>query len=188
MTIKLRLLPALFVGLLALGPISGSAAELVVDAAKSTISLKAASPDVTVTGQFQSFNAQISFDPASATGKVAIRVPISSLRLDTPENTARAKQEPWFNMAAFPEATYSATSFEALGEGQYLASGTLTLRGASAPLALPFTLMITGDAAKMTATVGITRQNFELGTGSPLEHNSVAPVVEVTIALTATQQ
>ncbi len=91
----------------------------------------------------------------------------------------------WFNAAAAPKATFTATSFKALGGGKYTAAGNLTIRGITKPLTLPFTLVITGDTAKMTSSVGINRLAFGVGQNEWKTTQVVPGTVTVNISLTA---
>lgn len=52
-----------------------------------------------------------------------------------------------------------------VGDGSYAADGTLTLRGVSKPLTLPFTLEISCDTAHAKGHLDLTRDAFGVGQG-----------------------
>jgi polyisoprenoid-binding protein YceI len=95
------------------------------------------------------------------------------------------KEPNWFSTKSFPKATFRTTGFKALGGGKYQASGTLTLRGQSKPLTLPFTLVITGNQAKMTARVTVSRLAFGVGQNEWKKTDVIPDPVTVNISLTA---
>lgn len=136
-----------------------------------------------VKGSFATWSADITFDPAPTDGKngqVTVQIDTGSLTLGSV--TDQAKGNDFFNIAAFPQATFAA---DILPDGQtYLAKGTLTLRGIEQPVDLPFTLTIDGDTATMTGQTTLDRRSFEMGKTYP-DESSVGFSVVVDIALTA---
>ena len=101
------------------------------------------------------------------------------------DRDAALKEPNWFSTKAFPKAVYRTTGFKALGGGKYQATGTLTLRGQSKPLTLPFTLVITGNQAKMTASVTVRRLAFGVGQNEWKKTDVIPDPVTVTIAISA---
>jgi polyisoprenoid-binding protein YceI len=59
------------------------------------------------------------------------------------------------------------------------------MRGVTKPLTLPFSLVITGDTAKMTSSVGLNRLAFGVGQGDWKTTEVVPGTVTVNISLTA---
>jgi len=91
----------------------------------------------------------------------------------------------WFSVAAHPTAAFKATRFRHLGGNRYEALGTLSLRGVSRPLKLPFTLTIAGDVATMTGTATIDRTVFGVGQGEWAATTDLPAAVSVTVAIKA---
>lgn len=91
----------------------------------------------------------------------------------------------WTVDKAASKATFRATSFKALGGNRYQAIGDLTVRGVTKPLTPPFTLVITGDVAKMTASLALNRLAFGVGQGEWKTTEVVPGTVTVNISLTA---
>jgi len=175
----------LFALAFALAPLPGMAADWAVLKEDSEIAIKAVSPDVTVEGIFRDFDAEISFDPKSAEGRIRVQVPIASLALGSSMNTARAQEEAWFHAERWPQAVFIAQRFEQVEGGEYLADGMLTIRGRSKPLELPFSLELENGRAMVRSTAFIHRRDFGLGTASPMEDDAVARQVTVSIRLAA---
>jgi cytochrome b561/polyisoprenoid-binding protein YceI len=115
-----------------------------------------------VTGQFDDWTAQISFDADTAAevkGHVEVEVAIGSLQLGTV--SAQAMGADYFNVDTFPTARFSADIF-AVEQG-YEARGTLQIKALTLPLTLPFTLDLQGDSAQMSGGVDLDRRSYEIG-------------------------
>jgi len=137
-------------------------------------------------GAFRRWDAQIAFDPKQlATSKVTVNVDITSAATGDPTKDQAMPTSDWFDVAHFPRGTFTSTSFKDLGGGRYVALGTLSLRGISRPLALPFTLAIAGDQAKMIGSAVVNRSAFGVGQGQFKAPDTVPFDVRISIALTA---
>jgi cytochrome b561 len=101
-----------------------------------------------------------------------------------PTGTATLKEPDWFNIKAFPTATYKTTAIRSLGGNKYEADGTLTIRNKSAPAKLPFTLAITGKTATMNGTLNIDRLAFDVG--KTIGDDMVSKIIKVDVAVVAT--
>jgi cytochrome b561/polyisoprenoid-binding protein YceI len=137
-----------------------------------------------VSGTFATWTADITFDPAATDGnhgQVTVTIDMASLTLGSV--TDQAKGPDFFDVAGHPTAIFAATIRPA-GEGSYVADGTLTMRGVTAPLQLPFSLVITGDTATMTGMTTIDRRTFGMG-ASYADESSVDFNAAVTVNLTA---
>jgi polyisoprenoid-binding protein YceI len=163
-----------------------SATRWAVDKAASRVGFEAAMNGEGFTGTFKRYDAQINFDPKDLKGSKAV-VSIDMTSAFTNEQT-RDESLPtadWFNADKFPRATFVTTGFTSLGGGKYQAAGDLTLKGVSKPIVLPFTLVISGDTAKMTSAIIVNRLVFGVGQGQWKTEEAIAARVTVRIALTA---
>lgn len=163
-----------------------SATRWAVDRAASRVGFEAAMNGEGFTGTFKRYDAQINFDPKDLKGSKAV-VSIDMTSAFTNEQT-RDESLPtadWFNADKFPRATFVTTGFTALGGAKYQAAGDLTLKGVSKPIVLPFTLVISGDTAKMTSAIIVNRLVFGVGQGQWKTEEAILARVTVRIALTA---
>ncbi|MEL7114697.1 MAG: cytochrome b/b6 domain-containing protein [Pseudomonadota bacterium] len=152
---------------------------------EGTLSITVQQLGAAVTGSFADWTASISFEEEATEGRhgeTTVEIAISSLTLGSV--TEQALDADFFNAAAFPTARFTASLVPA--DTGYLAEGTLSLRGAEVPVALPFTLEITGDTAVMTAEVTLDRRTFGMGESYP-DENTVGFGVLVSVELTATR-
>lgn len=182
-----RLLAALAVFFLAAMPAAAAPAPVwTVDKAASKIAFASSFGGQGFNGGFARWDAQIRFDPNNLAGSSAVvSIDTASAWSGDKDRDAAMKEPNWFSAQAFPKATYRTTGFKALGGGKYQATGTLTLRGQTKPLTLPFTLVITGNQAKMTARVTVGRLAFGVGQNEWKKTDVIPDPVTVTIAVTA---
>ena len=135
-----------------------------------------------VQGSFADWTAAIAFDPQAETdaGQVDVTVSIGSLTLGSV--TDQAMGADFFNAAEFPTATFSAP-ITRTADG-YVADGTLTLKGQTAPVTLPFTLTMDGDTATMQGSTTLDRMDYGIG-GTMSDESNLGFGVVVDVALTA---
>lgn len=182
----MRALPVALV--LALGLAGGPAASAVwtVDPAKSSIGFQAEWLGKPVSGQFKAFSASIDFDPANpAAAKVTATIDLGSATTGDKTVDGALPGDDWFAVKANRQARFVATSIAAAGPGRYVAKGTLALRGAAVPVALPFTLAVAGNVATMTGTLKLDRRAWKIGIGSDAAAEYVAFAVPVTVRVVA---
>lgn len=119
-----------------------------------------------VNGSFTTWSATILFSPdALEASKVDVSIDLASVDTGDGQRDGTLTGSDFFDTARFARASYRATSFKALGGDRYRADGTLSLRGASKPLPLSFTLTIKGDEARARGTATIDRTRFGVGQG-----------------------
>ncbi|MEM8553446.1 MAG: cytochrome b/b6 domain-containing protein [Pseudomonadota bacterium] len=140
-----------------------------------------------VPGEFADWTAAITFDPEAdgpEVGSVDVQIAIGSLTVGTVTGDALGAE--FLDAAGFPTASFTAVLTK---DGDaYLAVGDLTIKGATAPLSLPFTLTLEGDRATMAGKVTLDRRDFGVGVTSYNDEASVGFGVEVDVALTAVRQ
>jgi polyisoprenoid-binding protein YceI len=146
--------------------------------------------DNVLSGGCTDFNANIVFDPADlATASVIVRIDIATCRTGDTKKDAYLRQNVWFDVAGFPRATFEARHFQHVTGDDYIANGTLTLKGVTRPVTMPFTLSIDGDTAHVVGTTTLQRLAFGIGEGPQLSPPTVAgPDVIVKIDLKATRK
>ena len=173
---------------LMLGVTGASAATWTVDPAKSRIAFSGTQTEQPFSGQFKTFTASIDFDPAKPqAGHVLATIETGSAATGDAQKDEALPGEDWFDVKAFPKATFEATGFTPKGGNAYEATGTLTLRNVSKPVVLPFTLDTTGDTAHAVGKVQLVRTAFGVGQGAWTTAEYVAFEVNVEVDLTATK-
>lgn len=166
----------------------GAPATWTVDTGKSKLGFHVAVNGQPVDGTL-SFGALIIFDPAD--------LPHSSIKatIDVTEaksgNATRDGMLPlpaWFDAKQFPHALFTTTSIVSKGGNRYEAVGTLSLKGISKPVTLPFTLTIAGKTAHAVGETTIQRLDYKVGEGKDFAPPAAALAVKVTVDVTASRK
>jgi polyisoprenoid-binding protein YceI len=137
---------------------------------------------------FKSWKAEIDFDPADLThARAQVTIDIASEASDDSETDGGLRSEQGFAAAQFPTARFQASSFRHTGGNQYVASGSLSIKGISRPITLPFLLVLSGNSAHVAGKAQLLRTDFNLGTGEWAKADPVAHAVTVNLDLVATK-
>lgn len=156
-----------------------------IDRARSQIRFVTKQMNVPVEGRFKSFDATITFDPARPEAtRAQFEVDLASIDLGSDEGDTEAKRKPWLNVAAFPKATFVASSVKQAAPGKYVASGTLSIKGVSQPLTAPFTLVESGAVRTVEGEFALKRLQFRIGEGPWADTDTVADEVQVRFRFT----
>ena len=184
---RLPAVAAAVIGLLAAAAAHAAGpAKWTVDKAASHLGFSAAFAGQAVRGTFRRWDADIAFDPKALAGsKATVTVQVASAVTGDPSKDEALPTADWFDAAHFPRATFATTAIKDLGGGRYQATGTLSLRGQTRPITLPFTLAITGDQARMTGSAVINRSAFGVGQGQFKGADTVPFNIVIDVALTA---
>jgi len=180
-----------FLGALLLLPLAArpvEAAHWNVDYAKSRLGFIVAWSNEPFSAAFKSWQADIDFDPADlAHAHVAVTIDLASVASDEPDFDDGVKGPQGFGTKQFPAARFTVQNTVHKSGDNYVATGTLTIRGITRPVTLPFKLTISGHTAHMTGTASVLRTDFGIGQGTWAAPSPVAHEVSVVIDLTATQ-
>ena len=139
----------------------------------------------TYRGAFSDWSGTIRFDPdAPESADLRITVRLASASLGDATLDASLHEPAFFGSSANPTATWRSTSVTRTGPGRYSAQGTLSLKGASRPQAVNFTLSGTGLRRRVEGTASIDRTAFGVGTGEAAA--GLANAVSLNFAFDAT--
>lgn len=165
------------------------AADWRVDPAKSTLGFTGSQSGQSFDGRFSRWDATISFDPAHPeSGHARVVIDMASAATGDRQRDAALPESDWFDIKAFPQAVFEATSFRPRGGNAYDAVGSLTIRGIRKDVVLPFTLDIAGDAAHAQGRLPLLRTDYGVGQGDWSNGQWVGLDVAVTVDLTAVRQ
>jgi polyisoprenoid-binding protein YceI len=141
---------------------------------------------VTLTGKFTRFSAQVQLDPEKPEAAHArIEVDVASLDMGDDEADETARSRPWLDAAGFPKAAFEARGARALGGDRYEATGTLSLRGQSREITVPFTLgNLEGGGRVASGEFPIRRTDFGVGGGEWDQSDLVANEVVISFRVT----
>lgn len=165
---------------------AAAAPNWTVDKAHSVLGFSGTVGGQGFNGRFTRWESRIRFDPGNLAGSsVAIAIDTASAATGDKTRDHALPTADWFAAATFPRATFEARRFKALGNGQFQAFGTLTIRGVTRPVALPFRLETRGKLARVTGALTLDRHAFGIGQGQFAGADMVAFPVQVRFSLIA---
>jgi polyisoprenoid-binding protein YceI len=163
-----------------------AAAHWNVDYAKSRIGFTVQWSGEPFSAEFKRWNADIDFDPSDlGHARVLVTIDLASEASDEPDFDSGLKGAEGFETSRFATAQFAANTFTAQSTNNYVAAGTLSIRGTSRKVTLPFSLTISGSTARATGTAHILRTDFGVGQGEWAAPTPVSHDVAVMIDLTA---
>lgn len=113
----------------------------------------------TVDGNFGDYNVKLSFDPNDlSTFSVEAVVKINSINTENDKRDDHLRSADFFDAANFPDMIFKSTKLVKNGES-YIAKGTLTVRGVTKEVDLPFSIK-----GPITDPWGNTRIGVDAGT------------------------
>ncbi len=138
------------------------------------------------TGDLADFNGTIIFNPDDlANAKADVTINMDKVVTGDADRDSNITGEAWFDTKAFPQSRFETVKFEKGDGNNYVAVGNLTIRGKTMPVAIPFTLEISGNKAHMVGDVVLNRLDYGMGTGEWEDEKTVGHDVEVLIDVTA---
>jgi polyisoprenoid-binding protein YceI len=157
-----------------------------VQADRSSLTFVSTQMGVPISGRFGKFNAELAFDPDKPAGaKISIRIDLASIDAGSQDANDEVAGRDWFNIRAFPAATFVSSRLKPLGPGQYEVAGTLTIKGKSQPVAATFTFRQEGGNGVFEGSLLIKRIDFGIGDGPWADISTVANEVQVNFRLLA---
>lgn len=136
--------------------------------------------NVAVEGRFRKFDATVDFDPARPEeARAEFEVDLASIDLGNAEGETEARRKPWLDTAAFPKAKFVAASVRAAGPGRFVATGPLTIKGATQTVTAPFTLVEAGGMRTAEGQFALRRLQFRIGEGAWSDTDTVADEIGV---------
>jgi cytochrome b561/polyisoprenoid-binding protein YceI len=153
----------------------------------STLGFSTAWSGQPIEGQFKRWDGDILFSPdALDKSKLTIRVDLASASTGDDQRDATLPTPDWFDATAYPTAVFTASRFKAMGRDRFVTNGTLTLRGVTKPVAVGFTLKITGDQAVAQGSATVDRTAFGVGQGEWAATDEIPAEVKLSFSLKAT--
>jgi len=139
-----------------------------------------------IEGEFGKFSGDISFSPGALDrSRVRISIDLASVSTGDGQRDASLKGEEWFNAGQAGTAVFTASRFTHRGGENYVANGTLSLRGVSRPVSLPFRLQIDEDKARVRGVTTLDRTAFGVGQGEWAATDQIPAQVTVEVDLKA---
>lgn len=130
----------------------------------------------TFTGRFGKFDTKLSLDPKNlANARLSVSIQVATASTDNAERDGYLLGADFFAPKQFATATFVSRSIRQTAKDQYVASGTLTLRGISKPVSFSFSLKPTAQGAQLIGKATVKRLDFGVGSGKDWRDLSVIP-------------
>ncbi|BDU57115.1 hypothetical protein LMORI2_00970 [Limnohabitans sp. MORI2] len=157
-----------------------------IQADKSKVTFQYKQMGVAMDGQFKKFNAQLTFDPAKpAAAQAQIEIDLASVDAGSSDADDEVVGKSWFNVKAFPKATFVSKQIKPTGANQFEVSGVLTIKGKSQDIKFPLKHVAQGNAGVFTGGFVMRRGDFVIGEGIWAKFDVVANDIQVNFQLTA---
>ncbi len=174
------------VSLVLLATALAAQAQQAIVPAQSEVGFTSRQMGVPVDGKFKTFSAQVAFDPAKlATSKIAFTVDTGSADIGREAN-AEVVKPLWFNVAAFPKATFTSSSIKRIDATKYEVAGKLAIKGVSSDVVVPVTLAQSGATTVASGAFPIKRLTFRVGEKEWADTSMVADEVQVKFKIALT--
>ena len=178
---RIRIVLALLAGCVTT---SAGAAGWTVDPAGSALRFTATFENAPAAGVFRKFDASVQFAPNHVAGsRIDVVIAIPSADMSSAEINDAIRGPDWFDAARFPVAEFYSTEVRSVGGNRYLAVGTLTVKGTTKPVEVPFSWKPAGDVATMDGELAIDRGAFGIGLREWRSTKVVGANVEVRFSL-----
>lgn len=173
-------------GALAMVAAPADASQWALVPAQSALTFTSEWSGQTVQGRFPKFTANIRFDPKKlAEARVDGVIDLSAATTNDRTVNGSLPGPDWFDVKTNANARLQLTQITQPKAGQYVARGTLSMRGVAVPVTLPFTLVIKGDTSVMTGQTTLDRRPFKIGMDSDATASWVAFQVPVKVRIVA---
>ncbi|MEQ9814502.1 MAG: YceI family protein [Azospirillaceae bacterium] len=173
--------------LLTAGVLSGSAGadepwDLIAEESRLGFVLHEGGHDIE--GVFARFEADILFSPDNLAGsRIAVTVDVTSFHTGVADYDDAVGLPGWMDFATHPTAWFVADRFRDIGPDGFEALGTLTLRGTTRDIVLPFTFTIDGTTALGAGHLSLNRREFGIGDGSWETRASIGNAVDISFTV-----
>jgi polyisoprenoid-binding protein YceI len=182
----------LFLGVVLACASAFAADEYKIDPRHSNVNFSVTHMTVsTVRGRFTDFDGKIVYDDKDISkSSVNVTIKVASITTDVPQRDDHLRSPAFFDAANHPEITFQSKSVEKSSKG-FVAHGTLTIRGVSKDVDLPFELIGPVSTPKVkllaaNASLVINRQDFGVAWNQPFNNGfAVSNDVKIDISVEA---
>lgn len=161
-----------------------------VDREASSVGFRATQNKKAFDGSFSRWDASILMNPEAPEeeGRIEAAIDLGSADAGNSERNNALPSADWFDTARYPVAVFRSDDIRRIegGENTYEAIGTLTIKGVTRDVTMPFTLDIEdGGRAVADGSVMLDRSQFNVGAGEFATGEWVGLEVEVLLHIEA---
>jgi len=142
------------------------AAEWAMDPGNSLLTFVATYEGQPVTGIFHEFKMDFTFDAQHPEeGKLTVTISTNRSDMHSDDINEAIKGPQWFATEQYPQAKFTSERISQTAPDHFVATGTLSLKGVSRIVQVPFTWNRSDDKAIMAGMLTVLRTDFNIGTG-----------------------
>ena len=113
-------------------------------------------------GSFKEFSGVIDYAGQPEKSRVSVTIDMNSVATDADGLTQHLKTPDFFDVAKFPQATFTSTEIKAGGDkgASHTVTGNFQLHGVTKAISFPATISATADSVSVESTFAINRKDF----------------------------
>jgi polyisoprenoid-binding protein YceI len=139
-----------------------------------------------IAGGFSRWSPEIIFSPDNlARSSLTVRIDVTSVSTGDSQRDAALPTADWFDAATHPSAIFRSRNIRSAGGDNYVAIGTLDLRGVRHSVSVPFSVRIVNGSATAQGAFTIDRTLFRVGQGEWSATDQIPAGVRVSFAIRA---
>ena len=137
-------------------------------------------------GSFEKFDGAINYAGQPEKSRVDIKIDMNSVKADEDGLTNHLKTPDFFDVAKYPQATFTSTDIKPGGEkgATHTITGTLQLHGVTKAITFPATIAVSSDAVTVDSNFSINRKDFAINYTGPAD-NLIRDEVVLTLKVRA---
>jgi len=151
-----------------------------MDRAASRLEFIASFEKTAAPGVFAAFDTRVRFDADKLSeSRIDVTIAVTSANMMSADVNKAIRGAEWFDFQRFPQAEFHATDIRRTEANRYVARGTLSLKGVSQPVEVPFRWTESANGATMDGEVTVKRTQFGIGIGEWAATNVIGADVRV---------
>jgi polyisoprenoid-binding protein YceI len=151
-------------------------------APNNTVAFKIKALAGTVDGTIGGLKGTVSFDPNNLAGtSLDVSLDVSTIKTGNNKRDKDIIQEDtWFDAAKYPAITFKSSAVTKTASG-YTVDGTLTIKGISKKVQIPFTFAATANGGTFSGTLHLIREDYNVGKSSSMVKDDVDATITVPV-------
>jgi len=142
-----------------------------------------------IDGRFEQFRVVFETAADKSPRQLTVTIDIASADMGNSDVNEAILDHDWFDVSRHAQASFTSSLFEKSQEGNYVAVGTLQLKGVTQSVRVPFSWQPSTEgpgAMLMTGQVNLNRLDFLIGTGDWASGDEIGLVVTVDFSVVFT--
>ncbi|MDF2432218.1 MAG: hypothetical protein JWP44_1849 [Mucilaginibacter sp.] len=141
---------------------------------RSAITFEVKNMGINTSGSIGGLQARVRFNPASLNAStVEASVDVNTINTDNSSRDEHLRSEDYFDVAHYPKIEFKSVAFKHKSGNNYTGTFTLTIKGKSKQIEIPFIFIDKENTIELKATFKMNRLDFGVGSESMILANEV---------------